>query len=57
MQPPLNEVVNTTTIIIVQTLKKVNKIKDFHHFIVLVIDINKSTTLLIFTILIQRVAV
>lgn len=57
MQPPLNEVVNTTTIIIVQTSKKVNKIKDFHHFFVLVIDINKSTTLLIFTILIQRVAV
>lgn len=57
MQSPLNEVVNTTTIIIVQTSKKVNKIKDFHHFFVLVIDINKSTTLLIFTILIQRAAV
>nr|DAM02716.1 MAG TPA: hypothetical protein [Caudoviricetes sp.] len=57
MQSPLNEVVNTTTIIIVQTSKKVNKIEDFHRFFVLVIDINKSTTLLIFTILIQRAAV
>lgn len=40
--------VNKTIIIILCVTAKVNKIKAGNHFSVLVIDINKSTTLLIY---------